>query len=338
MEVATGMDRWSEGPVLVTGATGFLGRALVLQLAGEGARVRALYRTERKRERIEGLAGVEPVAGELTDTGRMREVCAGCRSVIHAAAALAGPPELQQEVNVAGSAGLVEAAAATGVRRLVHVSSVAVYGFRPGAVLAEARGPDPARYTYSRTKAEAERAVRAAAARTGLEVAIVRPGMIYGPRARTWTGRFFRWARRRPLVLPGGGTGTIPYIHVDDVVELSLLCALHSAAAGETFNVVMDPPPTLRQVLKAWADLAGNRWTISLPAPLLYLVAGLAAGMARPGSVLREASAIARMFVQSTRWPMDRAREVLDWSPRVGLAEGVAGCVPWLREKGLLRG
>jgi nucleoside-diphosphate-sugar epimerase len=333
----TGMSRWSTGPVLVTGATGFLGRALVRRLSREGAQVLALYRTERKRERIEGLPGVEPVAGDLTDREQMRTVCTGCRSVIHAAAALVGPPQLQQEVNVEGSAGLVATAAAAGVRRLVHVSSVAVYGFRPGAVLDEATDPDPAGYTYSRTKAEAERAVRTAAAGTGLEVAIVRPGTIYGPRARTWTGLLFRWAQRRPLVLPGSGRGTIPYIHVDDVVDLGLLCAVHPAAAGGIFNAVMDPPPTLRQVLGAWADLAGNPWRLSLPVPLVRLAARLAAVTARPGTVRREAPAIARMLVEPARWPMDRAREVLGWRPRVGLEEGIAGCVPWLREKGLLK-
>lgn len=328
--------RWHDRPVLVTGATGFLGRALVRRLSREGARVRALVRTPSKGERVAGLSGVTPVPGDLTDAGAMTRAVQGVRVVINSAAALRGTAAEQDRINLEGTRILAQAAAEAGVDRFVHISSVAVYGFQPGAVLDESSPLPEGNYTYGRTKAGAERMVREVAAGNGLRFSIVRPGTIYGPEAGSWTGRLFRWARRRPLWLPAGGRGSMPYIHVDDVVDLCLHCADHPAAAGEVFNAVMDPPPSLREVLEAWARLRGEPWIITLPAILLR---PLAAGLSRtgdPDSPRRLAPAILRMLGEPTRWPMDKARDRLGWSPRTGLEEGVRGCVPWLKEKGLL--
>ncbi len=327
---------WRERPVLVTGATGFVGRALVRRLSREGARVRALVRTPAKAERVEGLEGVVPVQGDLVDEVAMAEAVRDVRVVVNSAAALRGTEAEQERINITGTRILAEAAAGAGVDRFVHISSVAVYGFQPGVRLDESSKAPPGTYTYGRTKAGAERSVREVAARTGLSVSIVRPGTIYGPEARTWSGRLFGWSQRRPLWLPAGGRGTVPYIYVDDVVDLCLVCADHPEAAGETFNAVMDPPPTLREVLGAWARLTGEPRFLTLPTGLLRPIAWLLARRGDPDSPRRQAPTVLRMLGEPTRWPMDKARDRLGWSPRVALEEGVRGCVPWLLEKGLL--
>ncbi|MBN2306116.1 MAG: NAD(P)H-binding protein, partial [Anaerolineae bacterium] len=139
--------------ILITGATGFLGGVVVRRAAAEGAQIRALARSPEKAAPLRDLPGVEIVPGDITDADRMREVMPGCDVVIHCAAATSGPPDLQQRANVEGTRNVAAAAGAAGVRRLVHVSSIAVYGFRrQDNVITEDMPPQPGRVAYAITK------------------------------------------------------------------------------------------------------------------------------------------------------------------------------------------
>jgi nucleoside-diphosphate-sugar epimerase len=248
----------ADNRVLVTGATGFLGGWLVNRLSADGVPVRALARRPDRDRYIKDLPHVEIVQGDITDGARMQEVIQRCSVVYHVAAALGGNIDHQRRVNVGGTRTVAEAAASVGVRRIVHVSTIAVYGYRNRADVTEDTPFDPGHDPYNITKAEAETALREVCAAHGLEYTIIRPGMIYGPRSNTWTRIMFRLARRKPTIFIGDGSGSAYPIHVDDVVDLMTVLASHDATPGEAFNCTPDPSPTWRDFLGAYSRLAGH--------------------------------------------------------------------------------
>lgn len=321
---------------LVTGATGFLGGALAQRLAAEGVPVRALARQPHKAARLEGQPGLKVVMGDITDPAQMQAAVQGCQVVFHAAAALRGPLSEQRRVNVEGTRVLMQAAATAGVERVVHVSTIAVYGYAAAGDVAEDTPLAPGAVPYNISKAEGEAVVREEAARRGLAYTIIRPAMIYGPRSGMWTAFLFRWARRRPVIFIGDGSGYTYPIYVDDVVDLMVRLASHPAAVGEAFNCAPDPPPTWREWLLAYARLAGHEHWLGLPSLPFRLAAPLAERVMRLRGEPQELPAMLA-FVQGRRvYRMAKARDRLGWQSQVSLADGVARCAPWLREKGLL--
>ncbi len=323
--------------VLVTGATGFLGGALARRLAAEGAQVRALARRAGRDSYLQNVPGLDIVMGDILDERQMRAAAQGCDYIFHVAAALGGPLAQQRRVNVDGTRSVARAAAAAGVKRMVHVSSIAVYGYGCRADTAEDQPQQPGRVPYNITKSEAETALRELAAAADLSYSIIRPGMIYGPRSGAWTRQLFQLARLRPTPWLGDGSGSAHPIYVDDVVDLALRLALHPAAAGEAFNCAPDPAPTWRAFLGGYARLAGHAGWLGLPVTL-----------ARAGAPLVELALAARGTPQDLplligyatsrhSFKMDKARDLLGWQPQVELADGIARCAPYLREIGLLR-
>lgn len=322
--------------VLVTGATGFLGGALAQRLAREGARVRALARAPERADWLRGTPGIEIVYGDVTRPDSLIDAMRDCAVVFHVAAAF-GSRGLQQAVNVEGTRNVVLAAADAGVSRLVHVSSIAVYGYAlQGDVTEDAPPATITHDPYSETKAEAERGLTALAAERGLTYSIVRPGMIYGPKSDMWTERLFRLARLRPTPFLGDGHGSVHPIYVDDVVDLLVLAAEHPAAANEAFNATPTPSTTWRAFIGEYQRLAGHQRWLALPvAPLRALTSALAA-VAPAGSILKAGPVALRLLLRRrVVHRNDKARRLLGWQPKTDLRTGVERCAPWLRERGL---
>ena len=172
------------GPVLVTGGTGFVGRAILERLLGADEPVRALARSEVSARAL-GELGAEPVRGDVLDLEALASVMRGCNVVYHAAGANAfcvRDPSPMFEVNVRGSENVVRAAARAEVRRVVYTSSAATLGERKGTVGNE-ESPHRGSFLsdYERSKFKAERAVLAAAEETGIEVVCVNPASVQGP-------------------------------------------------------------------------------------------------------------------------------------------------------------
>jgi nucleoside-diphosphate-sugar epimerase len=190
---------------------------------------------------------------------------------------------------------------------------------------------------YAITKAEAEEVVRTVAGEHGLEYSIIRPGMPYGPRSTIWTAGMFRLARRNPTVFVGDGSGSIPAIHIDDVVDLMTVLAVHPAASSETFNCTPDPAPTWRAFLGAYAALVGHDRWLAIPVPPLRIAARLVAIFAPSNTRFKDLPLVIEFLTSYRRYRMDKAHELLAWQPQIGLSEGIESCVPYLRELGLLR-
>ncbi len=321
---------------LVTGATGLLGGALARRLARDGARVRALARHPERVGSLRTLDGVEIIQGDITDEEQVQDMVQGCNIIFHTAGVLDGSIKTQRHVNVGGTRNVMQAAAEAGVERVIHVSSAGAYGFRRRGDISEDMPLEPGHAAYGISKAEAEGVVRKMAREQGLDYSIIRPGMIYGPGSRVWTEAMFRIARRKPTVFSGAGSGAIPAIHVEDVVDLMTVLAVHPAAAREAFNCTPDPSPTWREFLGAYAALAGHDRWLALPITPLRIVTWLVAVFAPSDSRLKDLPQVITFMTRYRRYCMNKARELLDWQPQIGLNEGIESCVPYLRDKGLL--
>lgn len=318
-------------PILITGATGFLGGALARRLAADGAHVRALARSSEKAAPLQAL-GIETITGDVTDADAMRRAAAGCGIVFHAAAALAGDYAKQHAVNVGGTANILNAATAAGVERLVYVSSIAVYGYMCAGNVTEASIPAPGADPYGQTKLESERLVQS----SGIDYTIIRPGMIYGAGAVNWTGKAFRLARLKPTPFVGDGRGAAFPIYVDDVVDLLVTAATHPAAARQIFHCAPDPAPTWREFLGSYSRLAGHdRWLAIPPLPFRIL-AKVVSSVAPRRSMLRDLPDQVNFIQRRVTYKMDKARDLLGWEARISLDEGIARCAGWLRDEGLL--
>ncbi|MBL8160413.1 MAG: NAD(P)-dependent oxidoreductase [Anaerolineae bacterium] len=323
--------------VLVTGASGFLGSALTLRLATDGALVKALARRPEKARFLQGQPNISIVQGDITDAGQMRAAADGCQVVFHVAAALGGPLAEQRLTNVDGTRRVMLAAAAAGVERVVHVSSIAVYGYAVRGDITEDTPQEPGRVPYARTKSEAETVVQEIGAEYSLPYSIIRPGMIYGPRSGAWTVTMFKVGRRKPTIWFGDGSGSTHPVYVDDVVDLTVLLATHPAAVNEAFNCAADPAPNWRTFIGSYSRMVGHESWLGIPilpvrllAPLIDLALGL---RNEPQDVDKLAQ-----FVQTQRcYKMTKARDLLGWQPRVDLATGMKHSEAWLREVGLLQ-
>ncbi len=228
LEQVRGMNKVGK-LALVTGANGFLGSNLVAALTDRGYHVRALH---RRTSNLTALAGLtyEDAVGDLTDATSLRQAMEGCEIVFHVAAVAdywRTPLEMIYQVNVEGTRNVVRAAvAAGGVRRLVFTSSVAALGVPPGGKLLDEQSQfnlSPNRFPYGHSKALAERVARQEAG-DGLELVIVNPSVILGPRDIHFiSGSIIKeiYQRRVPICPPGGTN----YIAVESVVAGEIAAA-----------------------------------------------------------------------------------------------------------------
>jgi len=251
--------------VLVTGGAGFLGINLVRHLLAHGYRPVTLdlapFDYPDCRDRIEEFRG------DIRDPEAVRRAATGCAAVVHAAAALPlYPPEVIRTTDVDGTRRVLEAAEALGIRRVVMISSTAVYGIPDHHPLLESdpmKGVGP----YGIAKVEAERIAESFRAR-GLCVPILRPKTFIGPERLGVFAMLYEWAyegRNFPVI----GRGNNPYqlLDVEDLCEAIRRCLTLSAeAANDTFNIGAKIFGSLRDDFQAVLDHAGHgRRTVPLP-------------------------------------------------------------------------
>lgn len=323
---------FSDQTILVTGGTGFLGGEIIRALAAQGAQIRALVRDPARADYIRDLAQVTLVQGDLTRPETLAQALEGAPYVIHSAAALSGDLAAQLKANRDGTRALALAAAKAGVDRLVHVSTISLYGYHHRGVITEDTPPLPGHDPYPISKLAAETALRQVAASEGLAYSIVRPGMIYGPRSGMWTGRMYTLAKQAPTIFIGDGSGTCYPIHVSDVVDLTLLLLTHPNALNETFNCTPDPSPTWREFLGGYSRIAGHQAWFAIPPRLLQPIAILASRFAPTDSPLCDLADLLPFSQSQITYSTQKARDRLGWQPKIALADGIAECREWLMQ------
>lgn len=323
--------------VLVTGATGFLGGSLVLRLAGEGVQIKALARRPEKGAFLSQQPNITLIEGDITELERMKQIMQGCSVVFHVAAALGGTQPIQHRINVEGTRNVMLAAAHAKVNRVIHVSSIAVYGYNYNGNITEDFQQKPGKVPYNITKSQAETIVREIGNQLHVDYSIIRPGMIYGPRSNAWTATMFKISKLKPTPFLGKGHGYTHPIYVDDVIDLMIVLATHPKASGEAFNCAPDPAPTWREFLGGYARLAGHNKWLSLPPIVMYPIAPIVEAIFTLQGEPQEVPTLVNFIQAKKTYKMTKAKELLGWQPTMPLQRGIDACAPWLRERGLLK-
>jgi nucleoside-diphosphate-sugar epimerase len=223
--------------VVITGATGFIGGRLAERLVHEhGAKVRCLVREIGHAVQLARLP-VEILRTDLADAKGVSDAVKGADYVFHCAY----DPRSRRQ-NIEGTHNLIEACAAHGVRRLVHVSTFSVYEpFPDGALSEDTRDGDPS-WVYVRTKLDLEKEVLAAVSTRALSATIVQPTIVYGPYSKPWTNAPAENLIFGDVILPGRGEGLCNAVYIDDLIDGLLLAAGRPAAVGERF-ILSGPEP-----------------------------------------------------------------------------------------------
>ena len=321
--------------VLVTGAGGFIGRALLAALRADGFEARGV-------DRVPPPGDAAVVAGDTTDPGPWRHALEGVDVVVHTAAVVSNAVALPEQwrVNVLGTRRVVEAAAAAGVRRFVHLSSIRAFSdndFPPGVTEDHPVRPDG--NPYVDTKIASEHVVLAAHAAGEVEAVVVRPGDVYGPGSQPWVLEPLALHRTGQLLLPARGRGVFSPVHVDDLVRGVVLAATHPAAAGQVLTLVGPRTVTTAEYFGALTRAAGRRAPLSAPTPVAVALAALVDGLNRALGRRTEVSAgTVRYLARTGGYSGEKARRLLGYEPRVDLDEGMRGVARWLAAQGLGRG
>jgi UDP-glucose 4-epimerase len=308
--------------ILVTGATGFVGSTLSRVLAQSGHVVRAALR--QNRELPEHFAE-KVVIGDIHAGTDWRAALANVDCVVHAAARAhvlndpASNSKLYFETNVRGTAQLAREAASSSVRRLVYISSVKVNGEHTEGPAYKASDEPKPQDPYGVSKWLAEQTLMEHAAATGLEAAVVRPPLIYGPGVRANFLRLMRWVERG-LPLPFGQVR-----NQRSLVSVWNLCNLiervleHPAAAGNIWMVSDGEDLSTPELIRGIAAAMERRITL-LPVPVGWL--------AMAGEAVGKGAEIARLCGSLTV-DIEATRQRLGWSPPLNVQEGLSRTVAW---------
>ncbi len=305
----------------VTGATGFVGRALCAHLAAQGMTVRRLL-----RQRGNTTLPDDRMVGEIGPDTVWSDALQGLDCVVHCAAHVhrmqagveGNTPADYRRVNTEGTRRLAEAAAIAGVRRFIFISSIKVLGeaTSPGVPFRHDSRPDPID-PYGQSKWEAEQALWSISEQSGLQVAVIRPPLVYGPGVGANFLRLMRWIESG-MPLPLASVSNLrSLVSVDNLVDLVAVCLTHPDAAGETFLASDGHDLSTPDLVAALGHAMGvhpRLW----PAPVgLMRLAGRLTG--RAGTVER--------LVQSLQVDIGHTCQHLGWTPPVSVEEGLARTV-----------
>jgi nucleoside-diphosphate-sugar epimerase len=312
--------------VLVTGAGGYTGFALVRHLRAQGRRVRALVRQESQADGLIRL-GAEVVLGDVRDPETIRQAVADIHTVYHLAAVFrrAGVPDSEyRSVHVDATRKLMEYSAAAGVQRFLHCSTVGVHGDVDRSRPATEDAPLVPGDIYQQTKLEGEQVARETAARTGLPLTIVRPGPIYGPGDRRLFKLIGGVAKRR-FLLVGDGSPRFQMVYVDDLAKGIRLAAETPGAAGRTYIITGNEAPTLNELVDEIADVAqvrAVRW--HLPVWPFWVAGAICEALCVPLGIEPPIFRRRVKFFTNNRWfDTGRARRELGYAPAVRLHDGI---------------
>jgi UDP-glucose 4-epimerase len=305
---------------LVTGGAGFIGSHLIDRLLVQGHKVRVLdnFSTGHRHNLRHVLKDIELIEGDIRDPDTVRRAVQGTEIVLHQGALPSVPrsvndPRTSNAVNVEGTLNVLLAARDAGTRRVVVASSSSVYGDTPTLPKVETMAPNP-RSPYAISKLAAEEYTCTFAPLYGLETVALRYFNVFGPRqdpTSQYAGVIALFCtlalQGKPYTVQGDGLQSRDFTYVENVVQANLLAATQPNVAGQAFNVACGQRITLLDVIAIL-----NR-EVGMDLPVIH-------GPARVGDVRHSLADI------------EKARQLLNYSPSVDVSEGLARTLAWYRE------
>lgn len=311
--------------VFITGASGFIGRALAARLRATGDEVLGV---DLRGDPEQGIA-----AGDVRRPGAWQRGAAGCDVVVHAAADLSGRTERVRDfwtINVLATKHALDAAAAAGAARFVHLSSVTVFGSDFPDGVDETHPVFPIGLPYADMKISSEQVVLQAHAERRMAVTVVRPGDVYGPGSGPWAVKTVELIKARQFLLPAGGI--FSPVYVDDVAAGVHTAATADAAAGQVVTLAGGIGVRNEDFFRPYFEALGRRVT-KLPPRAASALAALNAKL--PGDRDANPRSVAYLSRRGT-YSIAKARDLLGWQPATPLEEGQRRSIAWLREAGLI--
>jgi len=333
--------------VLVTGATGLLGSHLVERLLEQGHEVRALARETSDTSHLETI-GVEIMLASLEDYNTISPTVRDMDVVIHTAARVMpgwGKWEDFERAAVKGTKNLLEACVEARVKRFVYISSVTVMGKNclkdiPADESSSCEiGPVNCHTFYEWSKLMGEQTALEYNKQGNINVTVVRPGMIYGPRCRLLTERIFTFVKMLPIVfLPGKSNAKTCLVYVTDVADCIIMAATNDRAIGQIYNVAPANDIRYRDFIKAMARALGKpKFHMTMPLFIIYAVGTVTefwARLWRSKNLPFLTRADVKFLKEGMNIDGSKAMRDLGWQPKVSIEEGTRLYVQWRKGQG----
>lgn len=321
----------------ITGATGLVGSHLTEQLVAQGHTVRALARTSSDTSFLRTL-DVEIVYGDVLDLQSLVRATRGQEVAFHCAALMpvSSASEALYTTNVRGTENLLRACVANKVKRLVYLSSIAVYGYR-SLLDADENTPLIPNGWYSTSKIKAEQLIRACHREQGLEFVILRPCGIYGVRDNLFLPNLLNCHWWRPVPLADGGRYIIDFVDAAQVATALIAAAIRPRANGRVYHVTDGVSVTFRQFVQIIGDLRGQPLpTLSLPCRMMRLgVSAISAATRVWNNRLAlplNAEAVQAISTHQ-HFDISRAKKELDYQPPTDFRRGLQRALDWLKSQ-----
>ena len=310
---------------LVTGATGFIGTALINRLVENNETVIALVHHKSITHHIDT---VNYVSGDITDKKITDVITRNIDVVFHCAALVKdyGPKKQFYEINVQGTKNLVSSCKKHGIKRFIFLSHIQ-------------QQPKPSMTNYSKTKLLAEKYLIDECRNNGFPIIIIRPGNVYGPGATTWVLRPVDSIKKDRIALIDHGSGIFHHTYIDNLIDALIKAMQKDDIIGETFNITDgDETVSWGDYLNDLSHMVANRpisKNLSKPVALFigYLMMGLyyvfrIKPWVSPGSV--------RFFTNKTHVSIGKAEKLLEYQPRIDYQEGIKRTKQWLQNKNFI--
>lgn len=312
----------------ITGSTGFIGTNLTEKLLQEGWQIRALVR-DKLKFRLPEHKNLELIEGDLADQASLDKGVNNVDIVFNLAAGLPYhnfSKEQYTQANVEGVKNLLKASKKGKIKRLVHISTVGIYGPTSTKPVNE-QSKLNAKGLYPETKLKGEQLVK----ESGLPFTIIRPTIGYGPQdTRPGFLDLFRLIKKRLFFLVGDGSNYFHTIYVENLIDALILSATKREAEGEGFIIGDEICPTMRELVLTIAKVEGVSLNpLFIPKSLAYFLAIF------PGTPLTDQRVT--FITENRRYSIDKSKKILGYKPKYNLSEGIKKTYDWYTENGYLR-
>lgn len=326
--------------ILVTGATGFIGSNLVKRLITQKHKVKVLVRNNSNLNKIEKIKQVERVLGDLTDYNSLLKAMKGIDVVFNLAAALPYhklSDDQYWSINADGVKNVVKACLKANVGRLVHVSTVGVYG------QTSPEGVDESAQlvltdAYSKSKAAGDKNIFDAIKKQNLQATIIRPTIAYGPGdTRPGFSNLFPLMKKGLFIPVGNGENYFHTTYIENLIDALLIASSHKKALGQDFIIGDDPCPKMKEIINTIAKVEGvNLPGFYIPTNMAEILAklfeiGQMIGLPAPLTTQR-----VKFITQNRKYNINKAQNLLGYQPKIDLKEGVSQTYLWYKEHGYI--